>query len=66
MDPRNLYLTDAQFEDLWARYDKTQSTTKNVTVPKEALFSLLRDHSTMYGEVIEGPRRSHTQQKGKA
>lgn len=57
----DLHLTDDQFEDLWNRYSRTKSTTENVTVPKDALFALLRDHSLFWGEAF--PTQFSTQKK---
>lgn len=37
----------AEFEGLHARYDRTRSTSKSVTVDREALIHLLIDHSRL-------------------
>jgi hypothetical protein len=37
----------AEFEGLHARYDRTRSTSKSVTVDREALIHLLMDHSRL-------------------
>ena len=42
-----LYSTMAEFEGLHARYDRTRSTSKSVTVDSEALIHLLMDHSRL-------------------
>ncbi|MBK1871592.1 hypothetical protein [Taklimakanibacter albus] len=45
--------TMEQFEALHAANAKTRSTSKTVTVSKEALTNILMDHSMMVGE-LEG------------
>ena len=42
-----LYTTMAEFEELHARYDRTRSISKSVTVDREALIHLLMDHSRL-------------------
>ena len=42
-----LYTTMAEFEGLHARNDRTRSTSKSVTVEREALIHLLMDHSRL-------------------
>jgi hypothetical protein len=46
-DALTLRTTQAQFEGLHERVDKTRSTSKSVTVDKDALTALLMDHSMM-------------------
>jgi hypothetical protein len=36
-----------EFEDLHARYDHTRSTSKTVTVDRQALIHFLMDHARM-------------------
>ena len=43
-----LYTTMAEFEGLHERYDRTRSTSKSVTVNREALVHLLIDHSRLF------------------
>lgn len=50
MSPRpliELYTTMREFEHLHERHDRTRSTSKSVTVEREALIHLLMDHSRM-------------------
>lgn len=42
-----LYTTMAEFEGLHERYDRRRSTSKSVTVDREALIHLLMDHSRL-------------------
>ncbi|MGO4560160.1 hypothetical protein [Mesorhizobium sp. 2RAF21] len=42
-----LYTTLAEFEDLHARHDRTRSTSKTVTVDRQALIHILMDHARM-------------------
>jgi len=42
-----LYTTMREFEGLHARHDRTRSTSKTVTVERDALIHLLMDHSRM-------------------
>ena len=42
-----LYTTMLEFEGLHARHDRTRSTSKTITVDREALIHLLMDHSRM-------------------
>ena len=42
-----LYTTMREFEGLHARHDRTRSTSKTVTVEREALIHLLMDHSRL-------------------
>jgi hypothetical protein len=42
-----LYTTMREFEALHERYDRTRSTSRTVTVEREALIHLLMDHSRM-------------------
>ena len=42
-----LYTTMQEFEDLHARHDRTRSTSKTVTVDREALIHILMDHARM-------------------
>nr|WP_295468873.1 hypothetical protein [Mesorhizobium sp.] len=42
-----LYTTLAEFEDLHARYDRTRSTSKTITVDRQALIHVLMDHASM-------------------
>lgn len=43
-----LELTEQEFSDLHDLYDKAR---KNVSVPKDILGKLLRDHAVLNGEV---------------
>jgi hypothetical protein len=43
----SLYTTMREFESLHERYDRTRSTSKTVTVDREALIHLLMDHSRL-------------------
>lgn len=50
MSPRpllTLYTTLRQFEDLHERHDRTRSTSKSVTVDRQALIHILMDHSNL-------------------
>lgn len=49
-----LYTTLRQFEHLHERHDRTRSTSKTVTVDREALINVLMDHSRM----LEALRKS--------
>ena len=42
-----------QFEEIWAKVDKTRSTSKTVTVSKQGLMNLLMDHAKMWDELEE-------------
>lgn len=42
-----LLLSQEQFEGLHAALDKARSTTKNITVDRQALTNILIDHSKM-------------------
>ncbi len=42
-----LYTTLLQFEELHLRHDRTRSTSKTVTVDRQALINLLMDHSRL-------------------
>lgn len=42
-----LYTTMREFEGLHERHDRTRSTSKTVTVDREALIHVLMDHSRM-------------------
>lgn len=42
-----LYTTLRQFEELHLRHDRTRSTSKTVTVDRQALINLLMDHSRL-------------------
>ncbi len=42
-----LYTTMRQFEDLHSRHDRTRSTSKTVTVDRQALSNILMDHGRM-------------------
>lgn len=42
-----LYTSMNQFEDLHLRHDRTRSTSKTVTVDRQALINILMDHSRM-------------------
>lgn len=42
-----LYTTMREFEGLHKRYDHTRSTSRTVTVEREALIHLLMDHSRL-------------------
>ncbi|RWB24565.1 MAG: hypothetical protein EOQ80_16800 [Mesorhizobium sp.] len=43
----SLYTTMREFEGLHERHDRTRSTSRTVTVDREALIHLLMDHSRM-------------------
>jgi len=43
----SLYTTMREFEGLHERHDRTRSTSRTVTVEREALIHLLMDHSRM-------------------
>ncbi|CCV16373.1 hypothetical protein [Mesorhizobium sp. STM 4661] len=50
MSPRpllKLYTTMEEFEDLHARHDRTRSTSKTVTVDRQAVIHILMDHANM-------------------
>ena len=42
-----LYTTMREFEGMHARHDRTRSTSKTVTVEREALIHLLMDHARL-------------------
>jgi hypothetical protein len=42
-----LYTTLAEFELLHERHDRTRSTSKTVTVDRQALIHILMDHARM-------------------
>lgn len=42
-----LYTTMREFEHLHERHDRTRSTSKTVTVERDALIHILMDHSRM-------------------
>ncbi|RWJ31990.1 hypothetical protein [Mesorhizobium sp.] len=50
----SLYTTMREFEGLHERHDRTRSTSRTVTVDREALIHLLMDHSRM----VEALRRT--------
>ncbi|MDQ6436411.1 hypothetical protein RB623_20365 [Mesorhizobium sp. LHD-90] len=43
----HLYTTMPEFEGLHARHDRTRSTSKTVTVERQALIHILMDHARM-------------------
>jgi hypothetical protein len=43
----SLYTTMREFEGLHERHDRTRSTSRTVTVDREALIHLLMDHSRL-------------------
>lgn len=43
----SLYTTMREFEALHDRHDRTRSTSRTVTVDREALIHLLMDHSRL-------------------
>lgn len=43
----DLYTTLEQFEHLHERNDRTRSTSKTVTVDRQALINILMDHSSL-------------------
>jgi hypothetical protein len=49
-----LYTTLRQFEGLHDRHDRTRSTSKTVTVDRQALINVLMDHARM----LEALRKS--------
>jgi hypothetical protein len=50
----SLYTTMREFEALHERYDRTRSTSRTITVGREALIHLLMDHSRL----VEALRRA--------
>ena len=42
-----LYTTMEEFETLYERHDRTRSTSKTVTVDRQALIHILMDHGRM-------------------
>jgi hypothetical protein len=42
-----LYTTMSEFEHLHERHDRTRSTSKFITVEREALIHILMDHSRL-------------------
>lgn len=42
-----LYTTMREFEDLHTRHDRTRSTSRTVTVERQALIHVLMDHTRM-------------------
>jgi hypothetical protein len=48
-----LYTTMHEFEELHTRHDRTRSTSKTVTVERQALIHILMDHARM----LEARRR---------
>lgn len=48
---RPLETTQAQFEGIHAALNRVRSTSKSVTVDREALAALLRDHSRLIKEL---------------
>jgi len=42
-----LYTTMHEFEELHARHDRTHSTSKTITVERQALIHILMDHARM-------------------
>jgi hypothetical protein len=48
-----LYTTMREFEGLHARHDRTRSTSKSITVDREAMIHLLMDHARL----VEALRR---------
>jgi transposase-like protein len=49
-----LYTTMEEFETLYERHDRTRSTSKTVTVDRQALIHILMDH----GRMVEALRKS--------
>lgn len=50
MSPRpllTLYTTLKEFDGLHERHDRTRSTSKTVTIDRQALIHILMDHSNM-------------------
>lgn len=43
----HLYTTMSEFETLYGRHDRTRSTSKTVTVDRQALIHILMDHARM-------------------
>lgn len=64
MRKRDVHLSDDQFEDLWERFNKVKAGTKNVSVPVDALFNLLRDHSALYRDAFPGEFSIQAKGKG--
>jgi hypothetical protein len=52
MKERELSTTIDTLDDLWIALDKLRSTSKSVTVKREALAALLIDHSKMASELF--------------
>lgn len=51
--PKGMVLTDAEFEDIHKRLDRTRSTSRTATVSAEALRHLLTDHGLLYARLEE-------------
>lgn len=56
-----LSLTDEQFHQLWDTLHRSRSTSKTVTLDKQAVTNLLIDHSRMFNEVF--PNKPSAQKK---
>lgn len=53
--------TDDQFYRLWDTVHRSRSTSKTVTLDKQAVTNLLLDHSRMFNEVF--PHQPRVQKK---
>lgn len=51
-----LYTTFAEFETLHARHDHTRSTSRTVTVDRQALIHILMDHARMLEALCKAGR----------
>ena len=46
-----LYTTDEDFDTLHLAADKARKNAKDIKVPRQALISLLMDHSSLVGKI---------------
>jgi hypothetical protein len=53
MKERDLSSKVSDLDALWSALDKVRSTSKTVTVPKDALTAILLDHSKMAAELFK-------------
>ena len=59
-----LYTTLAEFELLHERHDRTRSTSKTVTVDRQALIHILMDHARMLEALRKAGRVDVTEPEG--
>lgn len=52
LKPKHLYTTDEQFEAIWEVLGKSKDGTAAVRVPRDALMSVMMDHSKFHAEVF--------------